>query len=225
MRLHRSIVALATIFVSLACLGADFATERAALEARLASTPDSPEVLVALGKLFHNRSTLGDSDAKETARLAEKHLRHLLKVSPTNAFGRALLGSTITLGARDAFLPTTKIRLVRQGLAEMDAALKEHPDDANARFTRGANNVFLPDFFKRKDFVLKDFEWLTDAVTREPQKYDNEFRQYVAMYHGIALRRYGELDKAVGLWQSGLAIDPNSKVAELIRKEQTRKES
>jgi len=73
--------------------------------------------------------------------------------------------------------------------------------------------------------VIADFVWLSEKVAAEPARFGDEFRQYVALYHGIAARRYGELDKATRLWQSGLAINPGSKVAELIRLEQTRKPS
>jgi tetratricopeptide (TPR) repeat protein len=194
-----------------------FAAEKARLESQLAAKPDDAATLIALGKLCHNESTLGQNDAKATAKLANDYLSRALKLQPTNAFARAMLGSTITLGARDAFV-FKAMKLVKQGLGEMDAAVQMAPDDANVRFTRCANNVFLPDYFKRREIVLQDFAWLTEQTTKAPEKFEAEFRQYVALYHGMARKRYGELDKAAELWQAGVAIAPGTPVAEQIRK-------
>jgi tetratricopeptide (TPR) repeat protein len=217
---------LAGLLLSVQLLGAvSFEEQRNRLQAELASGPARPETLLELGKLCHNESALDKSDAKATEKLAGQYLRQLLQLSPTNAFGRALLGSTLTLGARHAFLPTTRIRLVREGLVEMDAAVEAAPEDANVRFTRAANNVFLPDYFRRRETVMSDFRLLAAQVAREPDRHTEEFRQYVALYQGIAHRRYGELDKAAEVWQSGLAVNPDSAVSQLIRREQNRKSS
>jgi hypothetical protein len=216
---------LALLLSGVAALGSDFRAELGRLQSELEGRPSDASLLLKLGKLCHNESALGQSDAKETEKLASRYLVKLRELQPTNAFARALLGSTRTLGARHAFLPTTKLRMVREGLKEMDAAVEDAPEDPDVRFTRAANNVFLPDLFGRREKVIADFVWLSEKVAAEPARFGDEFRQYVALYHGIAARRYGELDKATRLWQSGLAINPGSKVAELIRLEQTRKPS
>lgn len=196
--------------------GDDFIAELAAAQARLAAQPTNCVLLLGLGKLCHNHATKEVPDAPEAVKLADKYLGQLLKLEPRHAFGRALLGSTIVLTAKEAWLPTTKISRVRRGLVEMDAAVKAAPDDENARFTRASNNLFLPDFFDRKAIVLADFAWLQERA--EQGRFEPEFRQYVCLYHGQAQARFGARAQAEKLWRAGLAMDPKSKVADELRR-------
>jgi tetratricopeptide (TPR) repeat protein len=194
----------------------NYVVERAALETKLAAQPTNGAVLLALAKLCHNHATLKVADASDAAALAEKYLNRLLQQDPKHAFGRALRGSIVVVSAKEAWLPTDKISRVRRGLAEMDAAIKDSPDDENARFTRASNNLFLPEFFGRKEIVLADFAWLQERADRG--RFDSEFRQYVCLFHGRAQEKYGEKARARKLWQDGIAIDPKSKVADELRR-------
>lgn len=189
------------------------------LEAELARRPTNTATLVELARLHHNRATLGGGDAAQHVARAETHLRTLLSLQPRHAFGRALLGSATILTARDAFWPGTKIRRVREGLALMDAALEEFPDDAEARFTRASNNLFLPDLFERRGIVEADFAWLQERADRGG--FPAEFRQYVCLFHGRAWQRWKQPERARRLWESGLTVDPDSKVADELRRELT----
>lgn len=192
-----------------------YAADLSAAQAKLAAQPTNTTVLIALGKLCHNRATKDGPDAGEALKLAQNYLHQLLKLNPHHAFGRALLGSATVITAKEAWLPTTKISRVRRGLAELDAAVKEAPEDENARFTRASNNLFLPDFFDRKAIVLADFAWLQERVDKG--RFDPEFRQYVCLYHGVALAKFGDRVKAEKIWMAGIAIDPKSKVADELR--------
>ncbi len=189
-------------------------------QAKLAGNPKDIAALVALGKLCHNRGTLDVPDAADAVELARKYLGEALKIDPKHAFARALLGSTTVLTARQAWLPTTKISRVRKGIAEMDAALKDSPEDPDARFTRASNNMFLPDLFDRKAVVIADFAWLQERV--DQGKFDVEFRQYVCLFHGRAQSKLGDKAKAKAkaksLWRAGIAIDPASKVSDELRR-------
>lgn len=217
MRYIAGIILALLCWSNLSLVGDDnYAVERATWEAKLAAQPTNASVLLALGKLCHNRATLSVPDASDAVGSAEKYLKLLLAREPKNAFGRALLGSTIVLTAKEAWMPTTKISRVRRGLAEMDAALKETPDDENARFTRASNNLFLPDFFDRKNVVLADFAWLQERTDKG--QFESDFRQYVFLYHGQAQEKYGDKAKARKLWRAGIAIDPKSKVADELRR-------
>ena len=196
--------------------GDNFTVELAAAQTRLAAQPTNCVLLLGLGKLCHNHATKEVSDAPEAVKLAAKYLGQLLKLEPRHAFGRALLGSTMVLTAKEAWLPTTKISRVRRGLVEMDAAVAGAPDDENARFTRASNNLFLPDFFDRKEVVRADFAWL--QAQADQGRFEPEFRQYVFLYHGQAQARFGDRAKAEKIWRTGLAIDPKSKVADELRR-------
>ena len=192
-----------------ATTSSDFSRRLATLQAEQEARPASPEVLFELGHLCHQQAITGDATA---VRLAEQYLSRLKKVAPTNAFGRALLGSTLVMKARDAFLPTTKLRWVREGCAEIDAAVGQSPEDPQVRFTRASNNLFLPDLCGRKEIVRQDFEWL-QAQTGQPV----DFRQHVALFHGIALKKWGDPAAAMKCWSDGIALATDSSVADQMR--------
>lgn len=187
----------------------DFSRRLGALQAEHSTRPTSPEVLFELGHLCHQQAITGDATA---VRLAEQYLTRLKQVAPTNAFGRALLGSTLVMKARDAFLPTSKLRWVREGCAEIDAAVQQAPGNPQVRFTRASNNLFLPDICGRKEIVRQDFEWLQDQVGQPV-----DFRQHVALFHGIALKKWGDTAAAVRRWNDGIALAADSPVAAQIR--------
>ncbi len=193
-----------------------YASDLARWQAKLAGNPKDIGALVALGKLCHNRGTLDVPDAADAVELARKYLGQALEIDPKHAFARALHGSTTVLTAKQAWLPTTKISRVRKGIAEMDAALKDSPEDPDARFTRASNNLFLPDLFDRKSVVTADFAWLQERV--DQGKFDVEFRQYVCLFHGRARSKFGDKPEAERLWRAGIAIDPASKVADELRR-------
>ncbi len=199
--------------------GTDRAAHRqiAELEAKLAANPTNAAVLIQLAKVHHNEATRGAEDAAHHIARAKAHLGILLANDPKHAFGRALLGSTTVLTAREAFWPGTKIKRVREGLALMDAALADFPEDHNARFTRAVNNLYLPDLFERLVTVTADFQWLRERADRG--EFDAEFRQYVFLYHGRALAKWKRPAEAATAWNAGLAIDPQSKVADELRRE------
>ncbi len=189
----------------------------AELERQLAAGPTNGVVLVQLAKLHHNEATRGAKDAAFHTAKARTYLDRLLAQEPKHAFGIALLGSTTVLTAREVFWPGTKIKRVREGLVLLDAALANAPDDPDARFTRAVNNLFLPDLFERRAVVETDFKWLRERTDRG--EFDPEFRQYVFLYHGRALVKWAAPERAKEAWQRGLDIDPQSKVADELRRE------
>ncbi|HAB18003.1 MAG TPA: hypothetical protein PLX89_03955 [Verrucomicrobiota bacterium] len=190
-------------------------SDLAGLEARLAADPTNVAVLVRVALEYHNEAGLGGDEAPAKLKQARTCLETALKQQPTNTFARTLLGSAIIMSAREPFWFGAKLRRVHEGMALMDAALSENPDDPDARFTRASNNMFLPDRFQRREVVRTDFEWLQTRAERG--EFAADFRQYVYLYHGFAHHRWGEKKRARELWEAGLAIDPKSKVADELR--------
>jgi len=186
-------------------------------ERQLAVNPTNQMALVQLAKAHHNQATLGAKDSEFHIAKARAYLGRLLALNPKHAFGRALLGSTTVLTAREAFWPGTKIKRVREGIVLLDAAIADFPDDPDARFTRAVNNLFLPDMFERRTIVEADFQWLCERTDRG--EFEAEFRQYACLYHGRALARWAAPGRAKERWQRGLEIDPKSKVADELRRE------
>lgn len=195
----------------------DLPSDLTLLEARLEREPTNTMVLIRTALEYHNQAAFGGEGQAKLLKRSKSCLNLLLELDPQNTFGQALLGSATVISAREPFWPGAKIRRVREGLALMDAALKADPDDADARFTRASNNLFLPDLFARKPVVQADFAWLQERANRS--EFAVDFRQYVYLYHGYAQKRWGQIDRARQLWEEGLAVDPTSKVAEELRRE------
>ncbi len=195
----------------------DLPSDLSLLEARLEREPTNRLVLIRTALEYHNQAAFGGEGQAKLLERSKSCLNLLLELDPQNTFARTLLGSATVISAREPFWPGTKIRRVREGLALMDSALKADPDDADARFTRASNNLFLPDLFDRKSVVQTDFAWLQERADRE--EFALDFRQYVYLYHGYAQKRWGQKDRARQLWEDGLAVDPASKVAEELRRE------
>ncbi|MFZ9855225.1 MAG: tetratricopeptide repeat protein [Limisphaerales bacterium] len=188
-----------------------------ALEAYIAANPTNNLALIRTALEYHNKAAFGGKVAKQLVQQTKDCLNKVLQVEPTNAFAKALLGSVVVVSAREPFWPLAKIRRVRDGIVIMDEAIAMNPNDADARFTRASNNLFLPDFFNRRDVVEEDFQWLQSRADRG--EFPVEFRQYVFLYHGLARKRWDEKERAESLWKTGLAINPNTKVADELRKE------
>lgn len=195
----------------------DLPSDLTLLEARLEQDPTNTMVLIRTALECHNRAAFGGDGQTKLLKQSKSYLNRLLELDPRNTFARTLLGSATVISAREPFWPGAKIRRVREGLALMDAALAENPDDADARFTRASNNLFLPDLFDRKSVVQTDFAWLQERADRG--EFAVDFRQYVYLYHGYAQKRWGQKERARQLWEEGLAVDPTSKVAEELRRE------
>ncbi|MBM3902942.1 MAG: hypothetical protein FJ379_12785 [Verrucomicrobia bacterium] len=221
----RALVALLTaLLVPMPGLGSITAVDSShlpsdlpALEAYIATHPTNNLALIRTALEYHNQAAFGGKAARKLIQQTKDCLEKVLAVEPRNAFAKALLGSAVVVSAREPFWPGAKIKRVRDGIVIMDEAIAMNPDDADARFTRASNNLFLPGFFDRRDVVEEDFHWLQSRADRG--EFPVQFRQYVFLYHGLARKRWDEKERAERLWKAGLAIDPRTKVAEEIRKE------
>lgn len=172
--------------------------------------------LLQLAEHYHEAAT---REQKDTAEKAESFLRRLLALEPRHATARALLGSTLTLKARDAHFPTTKLRLAREGFRELDAAILQAPDDYRPRLVRGLNSAAVPRMFDRQKLALEDLGWVYARPISESNFGGRPMRQRVAWEYGQLLFRMKNTDKAREVWQAGVAFDPGSTLAASIRSE------
>jgi tetratricopeptide (TPR) repeat protein len=196
-------------------LGAETYAERlASLQAQLAANPTNTTLLLRLGDLCHDE---GVKDNREAVKLAEQYFKKLLALEETNAFGRALYGSTLTMKGRDAFWPPTRLRYVHDGIKEMDAAVALAPDDPKVRFTRANNNFYMPKWLGREEIVQTDLAWLWGKIQAKPGTIETPIEQQVALMHGIILKRQQKLPEALKVWRQGLEFDPESETAKEIK--------
>ncbi len=210
------------LLVYLWCL---FATSSAAetfheklvvLQQKLASDPTNTFLLFKLGDLCHDE---GAKDNREAVKLADKYLTILLALDTNNAMGRALYGSVLTMKARDAFWPPTRLAHVKEGNQQMDAAVKLAPLDLRVRFVRADNNYHMPKWLKREEMVQTDFAWLWDQIKAKPAVLDTEAKQLVSLRQGQLLKKQKQTSEAIKIWQQGLTYAPDSSTAKEIQKE------
>jgi hypothetical protein len=79
---------------------------------------------------------------RKSSRVGRKIFQTTLAIEPTNALATALLGSALTMRARDAFWPKTRLDYVKKGNKMMDAAVQLAPEDPDVRLVR-ANQQLL----------------------------------------------------------------------------------
>jgi tetratricopeptide (TPR) repeat protein len=192
-----------------------FSTELAQLQERLAAQPTNAALLFQIGDLCYDQGAEGDTKAVE---LAEQYLTRLLRVQPEHAMGMALLGSAVTMKARDAFWPNVRFRYAREGIRIMDAAVKLAPENADVRFVRAENNFHMPGFMNREEIAREDLQWLWDQVQSRPEAFTNHFKQKVSYYQGLSLKNQKQSAAAVKVWEYGLQLNPNSRWGRDIRK-------
>jgi len=189
--------------------------ERVLLE-KMAREGTNTVRLYALADLCHDAGADGD---KEAVVRAEGYLRRLLAQESGSAQGLALLGSVYTMKGRDAFWPTTQLKLVREGNEMMDKAVKLAPEDVRTRLTRVFNNAHMPDFLGRGEIVIADLEWLWGKVEKEPQIFSVRQRQELALHWGRRLKRLERLSEAKAVWEAGRNFETQSPMARQIAAE------
>jgi tetratricopeptide (TPR) repeat protein len=192
-----------------------FAEKLAVLEGQLKSDPTNTALLFKAGDLCHDE---GARDNANAVVLAEKYLSRLLALDEKHARGMALLGSVLTMRARDAFWPNTRLDYLKRGLNTMDAAVKLAPDDAEVRLIRAVNNFQMPNFLNRDEIARNDFEWIWEKVQVQPEKYTNDLKQNAALHYGLVLQKNKRLEEAKQVWKKGLEIEPSSLLAGEIRR-------
>jgi hypothetical protein len=187
--------------------------EEQKLFAQLASAPSKVKVplLFELADLAHDLGAEGD---KQAVLRSEHYLRQLLDIEATNAPAMALLGSVHTMKGRDAFWPHTQLRLVREGNSLLDRAVALAPNDIRTRTIRAINNAHMPDFLGRTDIVRADLAWLWERIPTHPDRFSPGARQKIALFHGRQLARQRRFDEARQVWQTGLAWDRSSPLAQ-----------
>jgi tetratricopeptide (TPR) repeat protein len=194
---------------------APYAERLAALQAKLALSPTNTDLLFQLGDLCHDE---GVRDNRKAVVQAESYFKQLLAMDEKHARGRVLYGSTLTMKGRDAFWPPTQISWVREGIREMDQAVKLAPDDPKVRFARANNNFYMPRFLGREDIVRADLEWLWAKVKDTASPLSMEERQAVASFHGQHLKKQKKRDEAAQVWKQGIALSPATAEAKEIQK-------
>jgi tetratricopeptide (TPR) repeat protein len=196
-----------------------FAARLAALQSRLQADPTNTLILFQLGDLCYHE---GADNNEKAVILAEGYFKRLVAIDTNHAMARVRYGSVLTMKARDALWPITRLNYVKAGNREMDAAVKIAPNDAQVRFARAVNNFHMPDIMGREEIVQEDLAWLWQQAQLAGNKLNVGQKQTISLDLGLTLQKNNKLDEALPIWRAGLALAPKSQDA-IALKQQLRK--
>ena len=208
--------ALLLLVAGNAAAAESFEQQLAELEAKIASEPTNTTILFKLGDLCYDE---GARDNAKAVELAEKYFKQLLAIEPTNALATVLLGSALTMRARDAFWPKTRLDYVKKGIKMMDAGVQLAPEDPDVRLVRAINNFSMPKFMERDEIAKADFAWLWQKVEAKPEGLKDDLKQNAALFYGRILKKQKKTKEAMEVWNKGIAFNPESDLAREIRQQ------
>jgi hypothetical protein len=192
-----------------------FSEEYRRLRDRHRSDPENPSLLLELA--MHCYAEAGEGGNAHAVSLAEESFRKLLALQPMNTLAYALLGSSITMHARDTKWPLRRLQFARDGNKVMDEAIAKKPNDTQVRWVRAENNFHMPAFMGRGALVREDLTWLWTHVDLGKDKLTLIQRQEVAMLFGRLLDKQGKTEQAVEVWNKGLTFSAGSAIADRIK--------
>jgi hypothetical protein len=139
---------------------------RAQMESYVATEAGAVDVeaLTELGLVYHN---LGLEDETYLLR-ADEVLDRALFLDPDNAQTLAWRGSNRVALAIFRLGPAERLRLVAEGLEELDRAVAMTPDDPVVRLARVDVCLGLPRFFNRLDVAAEDADRLVELLATRP---------------------------------------------------------
>lgn len=179
----------------------------------LKNDPNNIQALVALGVHYHDLGVVGDSKAVEQG---EQLLKKALSLDPNNAYATGYYGSILSLKARDASMPWTKVKFAKQGFEQLDKSIQMNPDDLDVRLIRAMNSYQVPKMMSRLPLSIEDFEFIIKHKKFESWTPDN--RAFVYLHFGKALEKDEQHEKAKQMFELAIKEAPLSKSAQEAKK-------
>lgn len=99
-----------------------------------------------------------------------------------NAVLTGYQGALITLRAKHALWPGTKLAHLREGLRIMDAVVRAHPELAEVRYLRLMSCFYLPSILGRNGSVREDFAALARLLPRVRAEYPPELYAVIVRF-------------------------------------------
>nr|VFK17315.1 MAG: hypothetical protein BECKLPF1236B_GA0070989_11148 [Candidatus Kentron sp. LPFa] len=182
-------------------------TEIARIEAA-GEAIDETEHLKRLGIAWHNLSVIEVGGASEQA---DKWLKKASGAAPTDYEVMAYYGSARTMVGRDSWNVLTKMSATNKGIAIIDKAIRQVPDNVIVRMVRANNSLALPEMFKRKSKARKDFGFLYgkfDTLALPP-----ETKAEICFKLGEIREEDGDRAGARALYEQARSISPGGQWA------------
>ena len=176
-------------------------------EEQVKSEPDNRQLLFELGKYWHNVG--GVKEDKEAVIKAEHYLERLIEINNENSLALVYYGSIITMKARDAVF-WNKIKFVKQGIEQMDKAVRLDPDNLEVRLVRGSNSVAMPKMMNRLSVALTDFKHIEKLDNEKQLKLSDKYLPQYFYNYGLALFNDQEYKEAREKYLKTVEFDPDS---------------
>ena len=151
----------------------------------------------------------GDSKALDEAR---DLFQRLQTADPADPVVLAYSGSIQLLQAAHTMMPWRKGKLAKEGLAQLDDAVKLTPTNLEVRFIRAASTYRLPSFFGRAQQSQEDFDWLATRVAAGVASHalDARLGSAALYHHGLIKEKAGDRDGARAAWKEAARIGENT---------------
>ena len=175
--------------------------------------PNNIRALAALGVRYHDLGVAGDKKAVDKG---EKIFKKVLSLDSTNAFVTGYYGSILSLKARDAKMPWTKIKYAKKGFEQLDKSIQMNPDDLDVRLIRAMNSYQVPKIMKRLPLALEDFNFIINHKNFESWEADH--KAFVYLHFGKALEKDDQDKNAKESFELAIEAAPSSKSAQAAKK-------
>jgi hypothetical protein len=164
---------------------------------------------LAEARLQYFADLQGDHGAAEKARASFAVLSNDYPGDPVvNAYS----GSLELLDAARTWAVWDKRRLANEGLAKMDQAVAQAPDNVEARFIRAASTWHLPFFYKRHEQAANDFTLIAPRVEGAVKQgtLPPELAAAALDYYGQVLNDRSDNHGAKQAFEAAVRIDGSS---------------
>lgn len=203
-----------SLFLSIILTTSLFAQNKIdSLKTIIKNDPNNVQALIALGVHYHDLGVAGDHKAVEQG---EQLFKNALSLDPNNAFAMGFYGSILSLKARDAKIPWTRIKYAKKGFEQLDKSIQMNPDDLDVRLIRAMNSYQVPKIMKRLPLSLEDFDFIIKHETFKT--WTPEHRAFVYLHFGKALEKDDQHEKAKEFIEQAIKEAPGSKSAQEAKK-------
>ena len=176
------------------------------LQAVIKKEPNNIPALIALGVQYHDLGVAGDKKAVDKG---EEIFEKVLSRNSNNAFATGYYGSILSLKARDAKMPWTKIKYAKKGFEQLDKSIQMNPEDLQVRSIRAMNGYQVPKIMKRLPLSLEDFNYIIEHKTFE--SWTSDHKAFLYLHFGKALEKDDQDEKAREYFEMAAKIAPQSK--------------
>ena len=175
------------------------------LQTVIKDEPNNIPALIELGVQYHDLGVAGDKKAVDKG---EEIFEKVLSLDSDNAFATGYYGSILSLKARDAKMPWTKIKYAKKGFEQLDKSIQMNPEDLRVRSIRAMNSYQVPKIMKRLPVSLEDFNFIIEHKTFE--SWTTDHKAFVYLHFGKALEKDDQHEKARKFFELATKEAPSS---------------